>query len=60
MLLTVQGDTSSVFCVALPRQCFPQLVLSCSGPTSEVPPVATCSYMNWVPEREVGAVWETL
>jgi hypothetical protein len=38
----------------------PQSVLPYSGHTFEAPPVAACSYTNWVLEREAGDAWEKI
>ena len=54
MLLTVQG----YIMWSSTKTVFPQLVFPYSSPMFKAPSVATHNYMNWVPEREAGAVWE--
>ena len=59
-LLTVPDTTFLLFSWSSIKTVFPRLVLQYLGLTFEVPPVAICSYRNWVPEREAGTAWENI
>ena len=58
MLLTVPDTIFLLFLWSSTKTVFPQLVFPYSRPMFKAPSVATHNYMNWVPEREAGAVWK--
>lgn len=58
MLLTVPDTIFLLFLWSSTKTVFPQLVFPYSSPMFKAPSVATHNYMNWVPEREAGAVWK--